>query len=45
MNQEEKIKVFELVQKLETLASRTTLDGRNYFEQAEGAWIVPLLFI
>lgn len=40
MTQEEKIKAFELVQELEVIKSRTTYDGRDYFEQAEGAYKV-----
>ena len=40
MTQEEKIKVFELVQKLEVISSRPVYDGRDYFEQVEGAYKV-----
>lgn len=38
MNEEMKIKLFEKVLELEHLAEAKTYDGRNYFDQSEGAF-------
>ena len=38
MTQEMKISLFEKVLELEHLAERTTYDGRDYTEQADGAF-------
>lgn len=38
MTQNTKAKLFEEMLRLETLAGKKTYDGRNYFEQADGAF-------
>lgn len=40
MNKDDKIRAFEKVLELEHLAEAKTFDGRNYFEQADGAFKV-----
>lgn len=40
MNKNDKIRAFEKVLELEHLAEAKTFDGRNYFEQADGAFKV-----
>lgn len=37
MTEEMKLKMFQKVRELETLAGKKTYDGRDYFEQTEGA--------
>ena len=38
MNEEMKMKLFNEMLYLETMANEKTYDGRNYFEQMEGAF-------
>ena len=38
MTEEKKLRLFEQMLNLEQMAEGTTYDGRDYFEQAEGAF-------
>ena len=38
MTEEMKVKLFKEVLRLEHLAEKTTYDGRDYYEQSEGAF-------
>lgn len=40
MTKEQKIKCFEKTEELYELASGKTYDGRDYFEQSEGAYAI-----